>query len=125
MNATDLSASPTDLNHVLAIDAESGRLVLSVDGAKTWSLVEDAPQLRRVHWRTNQVVGITAAGELYTAGRPDSQWLEIGDLDVEPVAFTTSGEEWWIVTENAAVLYSDDGANNFKSIYEPPARPGT
>ncbi len=124
-SATDLAASPTEPDEVLAVDAESGQLVLSVDGARTWTVVEDAPQLARVQWRANDIVGISNDSKLYTAASTDSQWLQIGELAEEPVAFTTSGEQWWVVMHDAAVLHSDDGARTFRFIYEPPARPGS
>lgn len=123
MNATDLAASPDDPESVLAI-GESGRLTLSQDGARTWVDLPDAPMVRRVQWRSDQVVAIAADGTMFGTETPDGPWVELVRVDEEPVAFTSRGDEWWIVTDGAAVLHSHNGTD-FDVVYDPPDRPGT
>ena len=123
LSAFDLSASPTKVESVVAIDSATGRLIVSTDGARTWDELADAPALRRVQWLDDSVVGIGADGTIYSAAGPRQQWDMIHKLDAEVVAFTARNDEWWLVTEGAAVLHSDDG-ENFRFIYEPPDRPG-
>lgn len=124
IHATDLTASPDDVDSLLGIDGETGRLMLSEDGGRSWSPVPDAPMLRRVQWRSDQIVGIAATGTIYGTSALDGEWLELGRVDEEPVAFTSRGDQWWIVTDDAAVLHSDNGTD-FKLVYDPPDRPST
>ena len=121
--ALDLAASPKNTESVLGIDGQTGRLIVSTDGAVTWDELVDAPVLRRVQWLDDSVVGMTADGTMYSATGPRQQWSVIGQLGAEPVAFTTRNGAWWVVTDGAAVMHSDDG-QDFRFIYEPPARPG-
>jgi len=123
LSAFDLSASPKKAESVVAIGGASGRLIVSTDGALTWDELVDAPALRRVQWLDDAVVGIAADGTIYSATGPRQQWDVMGQVDAEVVAFTTRNGQWWVVTDSAAVLHSDDG-ENFRFVYEPPDRPG-
>lgn len=123
LGALDLAGSPKKVESVLAIDGTTGTLNVSTDGARTWDELADAPALQRVEWLDDAVVGIAADGTIYSASGPRQEWSEIGKVDAEVVAFTTRDGEWWVVADGAEVLHSDDG-ESYRSIYQPPDRPG-
>lgn len=123
MQSSDLAASPDDAGSLLGIDADTGLLMLSDDGAQSWTVVANAPVLRRVQWRSDKIVGVATDGTLYETPNLGGSWSVLGQVDEEPVAFTSRGSEYWIVTDDAGVLHSDNGSD-FRSVYTAPDRPG-
>ena len=91
----------------------------STDGARSWSDVASAPHLQRVEWRADGLRGISADGRLFHASSVDGEWPEIGRIDSETVAFSTRGDDWWIVTDEAIVMHAH-GDLDFAEIYVPP-----
>lgn len=118
--AVDLAASPADPDSLVAIDAASGRLLVSADGARTWQQ-KAAPNLFRVTWDENGLNGMTADGDLLTATGVDGPWEAVGQVD-DPVALVVRENEWWIATASASVLYSNDGAASFAVLFQAPPR---
>lgn len=124
LQAVDLAASPQSSEDVVAIDAETGLLLVSRDGARTWGAIALAPALQRVQWRADGLAGIAADGSLHTTDMPAGAWTQIGQVEGQPVAFTTEGDDWWIVTDEAVVLHTTDGLE-FDTVYVAPRRPGS
>jgi len=123
MQSSDLAASPDDAGSLLGIDADTGLLMLSDDGAQSWTVVANAPVLRRVQWRSDKIVGVATDGTLYETPDLGGSWSVLGQVDEEPVAFTSRDSEYWIVTDDAGVLHSDNGSD-FRTVYTAPDRPG-
>jgi len=123
MQSSDLAASPDDAGSLLGIVADTGLLMLSDDGAQSWTVVTNAPVLRRVQWRSDKIVGVATDGTLYETPNLGGSWSVLGQVDEEPVAFTSRDSEYWIVTDDAGVLHSDNGSD-FRTVYTAPDRPG-
>lgn len=121
LSAVDLSASPTDADSVLAVESATGIVLSSVDGASTWNPIAGVPQLVRLQWRADGLFGLASDGAMYWAADVAGVWDELGRVDTNPVAFTSAGDEWWVVTEQGTVLHADDGTN-FRVLYQAPER---
>ncbi|MCH9732401.1 MAG: exo-alpha-sialidase [Actinomycetia bacterium] len=111
LSAIDLAVSPHDPTDILATTAEG--LQRSRDDAETFALLPESPPLVLVSWPDEgPLVGVDAAGTVYTSDDPAASWQARQSLGSRPQAlFATGDGVVYVATEQAIERSNDHGVS--------------
>lgn len=108
----DLAVSPRDPTDIIATTNQG--LQRSLDDAATFSILPDAPALALVSWPAQgPLVGVDAAGTVYTSDDPASGWQPRQPLASRPQALSATADGLVFVATEDAIHRSDDHGVNF------------
>lgn len=108
----DLAVSPEDPDLLLGTSAEGP--VRSVDGGRTFTLVEGAPLLLLLSWAEDgALVGVSPAGETYLSDDAGAGWSRGGVLGQQPEALLALPGGTVHAVAGSRLLSSDDGGRSF------------
>ncbi|MCH9732559.1 MAG: glycoside hydrolase [Actinomycetia bacterium] len=112
LSAIDLAVSPHDRTDILATTAEG--LQRSRDDATTFTPLAASPPLVFVSWPDQgPLVGVDAAGTVYTSDDPDTGWQARQSLASRPQALFAVGDGVVFVATEQAIERSDDHGVSF------------
>lgn len=118
LSAIDLAVSPHDRTDILATTAEG--LQRSRDDATTFTMLAASPPLVFVSWPDQgPLVGVDAAGTVYTSDDPATGWQAHQSLGSRPQALLTAGDgEVFVATEQAIERSNDHGVsfNTYRNL---------
>lgn len=122
VQARDLAASPDREGRLLAATDFEDQLWLSVDGAATWALVDDAPPLIELEWPSPAgMVGVDSVGDIWRAPEPAGPWVQAAKIEGRPETLLVAGERaWYVALEGGTILRSEDQGASWVEVYIPP-----
>ena len=110
--AIDLAVSPHDRTDILATTTEG--LQRSRDNAEAFTLLPASPPLVLVSWPDQgPLVGLDAAGTVYTSDDPAASWQSRQSLGSRPQALFTAGDGVVFVATEQAIERSNDHGVSF------------
>lgn len=98
----DLAVSPDDDTFVVA-SSYDGEVAVSVDGAQTWELEPEAPQIIEVEWTATGLLGGTAEGALWSASSPTDPFERAGDVPGEVEALLVDAGRVWAAVDGGQI----------------------
>lgn len=108
----DLAVSPEDPDALYATTQQG--LALSVDGGRTFSLVEDAPLLYLLGWAEGGTfTGLDPSGVVHVSEDGGASWEERGNVGGQAGALTVADDAVYVALENRVVV-SRDGGRTFE-----------
>lgn len=107
----DIAIDPMDPSMVVGT-TENGP-VLSMDGAKTFTAIPDAPLLALLSWGESRLIGVTSEGVIFESRDMGLTWKKIATVSGQPGAIAVRGDEIALLS-GTTVFYSSDAGLTFK-----------
>lgn len=110
----DLAIDPADADRMVGIDLDRG-LIVSTDGADSWSSVEEAPELVDMGWTRTALVGLGADGSIHRSTDAGGTWQQIVSLDGAQ-ALGSDGTDLYAFVAPTNVHRSADGGESWSEV---------
>lgn len=109
----DFVVDPGNLDHLLATTATG--LMVSTDGARTWTPVPGAPPLSVLAWpASDRLFGSAPDGTVATSTDRGATWTPTGSVAGSPAAMTAAPESGLVaIATEDGVAVSTDGGSSF------------
>jgi photosystem II stability/assembly factor-like uncharacterized protein len=104
---TDLAVSPRNPDVLVGVVGR-GTLARSVDGARSFAPVAEAPAAALVAWSPDGPYALTANGTVFRSVDDGRSWTASGSLSGEPAAFTATEEALYAGLHDGRIMESTD-----------------
>jgi hypothetical protein len=104
----DIAIDPRNPQAIVGATPEG--VVLSSDGAASFSSVADSPVFRHLSWTTGLLYGVDEEGSVFTSRDAGASWSRTGAVQGEPIALASKGTTVAVFTGNTVYESTDSGA---------------
>ena len=116
----DLAVDPADAGRVAALDT-TGRLLLSVDGGRSWTADPVDRTMTRIRWSQSGIFGGDEFGMLHRRPSPEvAEWTAVRKFDGTIEALSVDDDAIYVAVMGSGIFASADGGRLWDHLYAPP-----